>query len=169
MGSEIEFGQGLILSEQKDGLIIDWHLFKDQPPSDNKLLKPTLERIQHYYGKTEHSCTDRGFNNKSNDAFLKTNNIYNATCPRNPEQLQEKLKDPIFLKLQTRRSQTEARIGIFKNVFLGKPLRSRVTEYKRTAISWGILTHNLWLLSRRALDIEKVNQFNHSRRLKKAA
>ena len=36
--SEIEFGQGLILTEQKDGLIIDWHLFKDQPPSDNKLL-----------------------------------------------------------------------------------------------------------------------------------
>ena len=26
-------------------------------------------------------------------------------------------------------------IGIFKNVFLGKPLRSRITDYKRLAIS----------------------------------
>lgn len=158
-GSEVEFGQGLLLTEQKDGLIIDWELFKDQPPSDHKLLKPALERIEKYYGHTDFSCTDRGFNNRSNDAFLKTNNIYNATCPRNPKQLQEKLKDPIFLKLQTRRSQTEARIGIFKNVFLGKPLRSRVTEHKRLAISWCVLTHNLWLLSRKALDIERSKEF----------
>ena len=33
------------------------------------------------------------------------------------KQLQEKLTDPIFLSLQTRRSQTEARIGIFKVSF----------------------------------------------------
>ena len=141
--SEIEFGQGLLLTEQADGLIIDWHLFKDQPPSDSKLIKPALERIKHYFGQIDHSCSDRGFNNKSNDTFLETNNIYNASCPRNPKQLQEKLKDPIFLSLQTRRSQTEARIGIFKNVFLGKPLRSRITTYKRLAISWCVLTHNL--------------------------
>lgn len=156
LDSEVEFGQGLILAEQKDGIIIDWHLFKDQPPADGKLLKPAVKRLEHYYGPIENYCTDRGFNNKSNDAFLKTNKIYNATCPRNPEELQEKLQEPIFLSLQTRRSQTEARIGIFKNVFLGKPLRSRITEYKRVAISWCVLTHNLWLLSRKALDIERA-------------
>jgi hypothetical protein len=162
MESEIEFGQGLLLTEQVDGLIIDWHLFKDQPPSDSKLLKPTLERIKHYYGSIDSSCSDRGFNNKGNDDFLKANNIYNATCPKNPEELQKKLKDPIFLSLQTRRSQTEARVGIFKNVFLGKPLRSRITQYKRLAVNWCVLTHNLWLLSRKALDIERS-------KLKKAA
>jgi hypothetical protein len=164
-GSEVEFGQGLLLTEQKDGLIIDWQLFKDQPPSDHNLLKPALTRIKKYYGSVDYSCTDRGFNNKSNDDFLKTNNIYNATCPKNPKQLQEKLSDPIFLSLQTRRSQTEARIGIFKNVFLGKPLRSRVTGYKKLAVSWCVLTHNLWLLSRKALDIER----SQLKGLKKAA
>jgi len=153
--NEIEFGQGLLLTEQTDGLIIDWHLFKDQPPSDNRLLKPALERIKYYYGSVDSSCGDRGFNNRSNDDYLRENNIYNATCPRNPEQLQEKLKDPIFLSLQARRSQTEARIGIFKNIFLGKPLRSRITAYKRLAINWCVLTHNLWLLSRKAIDIER--------------
>ena len=145
-----------MLTEQANGLIIDWHLFKDQPPSDSKLLKSALESIQYHYGPIDRSCGDRGFNNKSNDAFLEANNIYNGTCPRNPEQLQEKLKDPIFLSLQTRRSQTEARIGIFKNVFLGRPLRSRITAYKRLTINWCILTHNLWLLSRKALDIERT-------------
>lgn len=156
LGSEVEFGQGLILAEQTDGLIIDWHLFKNQPPSDGKLLQPALERIKYYYGPIEQSCGDRGFNNQNNDNYLTANNIYNATCPRDPEQLKKKLKDPIFLSLQTRRSQTEARIGIFKNIFLGTPLRSRITAYKRHAINWCVLTHNLWVLSRKALDIERL-------------
>jgi IS5 family transposase len=156
IGSEVEFGQGLILAEQTDGLIIDWHLFKNQPPADGRLLQPALERIKYYYGSIEHYCSDRGFNSQSNDGYLKANNIYNATCPRDPEQLKRKLKDPIFISLQTRRSQTEARVGIFKNVFLGSPLRSRKITYKRQAINWCVLTHNLWVLSRKALDIERA-------------
>jgi hypothetical protein len=154
-GNEIEFGQGLLLTEQSDGLIIDWQLFEEHPPSDNKLLKPTIERVKKYYGDVQSISTDRAFSDQCNDAFLKAHKIYNATCPRNFKLLQEKLSDPIFLSLQTRRSQTEARIGIFKNVFLGKPLRSRITAYKKLAINWCVLTHNLWILSRKALDIER--------------
>jgi hypothetical protein len=154
--SEVEFGQGLLLTEQVDGFIIDWQLFKDQPPSDSKALEPMLDRIEEYYGATASLTTDRGFSGKKNDAILQSRNIYNAVCPKSPKQLQEKLTDPIFLSLQTRRSQTEARIGIFKNVFCGKPLRSRITAYKKLAISWCVLTHNLWVLSHRAIDIEKA-------------
>lgn len=154
-GNEVEFGQGLLLTEQPDGLIIDWQLFKEQPPADNRLLKPTLRRIEKYYGDIRSISTDRAFSDESNDAFLKKHKIYNATCPRSPKSLQKKLSDPIFLSLQTRRSQTEARIGIFKNVFLGKPLRSRITAYKRLAISWCVLTHDIWVLARKAIDIER--------------
>ena len=71
--------------------------------------------------------------------------------------------DEKFLLLQTRRSQTEARIGIFKNVFLGKPLRSRITLNKRHAINWCVLTHNLWVLARKSIADELRLQ------LKKAA
>ena len=85
--------------------------------------------------------------------------------PRNPKQLQKQLTDPVFTELQKRRSQTEARIGIFKNVFLGRPLRSRITLYKRHAINWCVLTHNLWLLSRKAIADEQAMPEN----LKKAA
>jgi hypothetical protein len=154
-GSEVEFGQGLLLTEQTDGLIIDWQLFAYQPPGDSKLLKPTLIRLEKHYGVIGSSCADRAFSAQQNDVFLRKHKIYNAICPRSPKQLQEKLPDPRFLSLQTRRSQTEARIGIFKNVFLGKPLRSRITAYKKNAITWRVLTHNLWLLSRKTLDIER--------------
>ena len=76
--------------------------------------------------------------------------------------MQARLTEPKFVELQTRRSQTEGRIGIFKNVFLGKPLRSRITLNKRHAINWCVLTHNLWVLSRKTISEEKME-------LKKAA
>ena len=155
-GNEVEFGQGLVLTEQRDGLIIDWELFEKQLPADSQLLNPVLTRIQHYFGSIHSSCTDRGFASQKNDALLKEAKILNATCPKSPKQLQEKLNDPVFVALQTRRSQTEARIGIFKNVFLGKPLRSRITKNKRHAINWCVLTHNLWVLSRMAIADERL-------------
>jgi hypothetical protein len=154
-GSEVEFGQGLLLSEQNDGLIVDWHLFADQPPHDSKVMIPALKRIVKRYGDIDSSCADRAFDTKNNNMFYQENNIYNAICPKNPRQLQDKLSEPIFISLQTRRSQTEGRIGIFKNIFLGKPLRSRITDYKRIAITWCVLTHNLWVLARMIIDAEK--------------
>jgi hypothetical protein len=50
-GNEVEFGQDLLLTEQTDGLIIDWLLFADQPPCDSKLLQPTLLRLEKHYIK----------------------------------------------------------------------------------------------------------------------
>ncbi len=155
-GSEVEFGQGLLLSEQRDGLIIDWELFADQPPSDSKLLIPAINRIGMYYGEINSACADRGFSSERSDIFLEGKQINNAICPRSPKQLQERLKDPVFSSLQTRRSQTEARIGIFKNVFVGKPLRSRITLNKRHAINWCVLIHNLWVLARKCISDERL-------------
>jgi hypothetical protein len=167
-GNEVEFGQGLLLTEQINGLIIDWQLFGEQPPSDSKLLAPAIARIEKYYGPISSACGDRGFSGKNNVTLLKEHDVYDAICPKSPKELQERLSDPIFLSLQTRRSQTEARIGIFKNVFLGKPLRSRITSYKRIAVTWCVLTHNLWLLSRMAIEYERSAEYKLSL-LKKAA
>ncbi len=154
-GNEVEFGQRLLLAEQADGLIIDWELFGDSAPSDNRLLKPTVDRIEKHYGSIDSVTGDRAFSSAENTVFLAEKNIYNAMCPKSPKELQEKLTDATFVSLQTRRSQTEARIGIFKNVFLGRPLRSKITLYKRHAINWCVLTHNLWVLSRKALSDER--------------
>jgi hypothetical protein len=154
-GNEVEFGQVLLLSEQSDGLIVDWHLFSGELPSDSQLLEPAISRIEKYYGKINSISADSAFWNEKSDSFLSGKNIYNAVRPRSQKLFLEKLKDEKFLLLQTRRSQTEARIGIFKNVFLGKPLRSRITLNKRHAINWCVLTHNLWVLSRKAITDER--------------
>lgn len=155
-GNEVEFGQSLLISEQENGLIIDWELFGKESPSDSRILISTVDRIENYYGELDSVCTDRGFSSKKSDEALKEKGIYNATCPKDPAQLQERLKEERFKLSQTRRSQTEGRIGIFKNVFLGRPLRSRITLNKRHAINWSVLSHNLWVLSRKIITDEKI-------------
>lgn len=96
-GNEVEFGQRLLLTEQADDLIMDWELFSKDAPSDNQLLKPTINRIEEYFGVLNSVSTDRAFASAENDEFLKEKNIYNAVCPKSPKLLEEKLKDPIFL------------------------------------------------------------------------
>lgn len=147
-GAEVEFGNGLYLAEQKDGLIIDWEFFEDQPPSDTKLVKESLGRIKCKYGNIDSYCTDRGFDAPRNRSLLDEHKIYNAICPRSPKQMMERREDPRFIFLQTRRGQTEGRIGIFKNAYLGRPLRSKGFGYKENTVAWCVLTHNLWVLAR---------------------
>ncbi len=159
---EVEFGQRLVLTEQIDGIIIDWELCDKQALQDSDLLQPTVNRIEKNYGSLSSVSTDRAFASAANDEFLENKKIYNGTCPKSPTGLQEKVKEPLFMLLQTRRSQTEGRIGIFKNVFLGRPLRTRIALNKRHAINWCVLTHNLWVLARKIMDEEKE-------KLKKAA
>ena len=59
--------------------------------------------------------------------------------------------------MQERRSQTEGRIGIVKNQFLGRPLRVKGFAHRELAVAWGVLTHNLWVLARLP-QVEKLQQ-----------
>jgi hypothetical protein len=145
--AEIEFGNGLYLAEQADGLIVDWHFMQDQPPSDSKLVKASLERITKSYGKPRSYTGDRGFDSENTRFDLEELGIVNAICPRSVPLLKEKLEDEGFCLLQKRRGATEGRIGIFKNAYLGSPLRSKGFANRKTRIEWCILGHNLWKLA----------------------
>jgi hypothetical protein len=102
-GAEVEFGNGLYLAEQADGLIVDWDFMKDQPGADNKLVEPSLERICGKYGSPESYTTDRGFDAAANDLVLENLAVFNGICPKSPVKLQEKLEDETFCLLQKRR------------------------------------------------------------------
>ena len=69
-------------------------------------------------------------------------------CPRSPENLGAWMTEPRFAAVQKRRSQTEGRISIFKNNFLGRPLRAKGFGHRALAVSWAVLTHNLWVMAR---------------------
>ena len=149
--SKVEFGQKLLLVEQADGLIVDFDLYSDGTPADSSLVRSIISRLEGNFGKVSAIVGDRGFDSKSNDRFLYVKEIDNHLCPRSPNKLKEKMQGESFKNYQKRRAQTEGRIGVFKNVFLCNPLRTRSKINKRIAISWCVLSHNLWVTSRNIL------------------
>ncbi|MCF6180198.1 MAG: hypothetical protein L3J63_12550 [Geopsychrobacter sp.] len=154
--AEVEFGNGLYLAEQADGLIVDWTFIEEQPPGDSTLVRDSIERITEYYGLPKSYTGDRGFDSPASRTALETSDIVNAICPRSVPQLRERLEDDYFCRLQKRRGGTEARIAIFKNAYLGKPLRSKGFENRKTRIEWCILAHNLWKIARMAAQQREI-------------
>lgn len=146
--AEVEFGNTLFLAEQADGLIVDWKLEKEISPGDIVLMKTSLARMKTVFGRYPSSVgTDRGFASHASHAWLCTEGITDAICPRDPQDLKERMKDPAFRCIQKRRAQTEGRIGILKNNYLGRPLRSKGFEHRELAVAWAVLAHNLRLLA----------------------
>lgn len=149
-GAEVEFGNALYLAEQVDGLIVDWDFIEEQPPGDNTLTPASIARIAREYETPKSYATDRGFDSPDNRTDLEALDIVNAICPRSVPLLMDRLEDEEFCRLQKRRGGTEARIGIFKNAYLGSPLRSKGFKNRRVRIEWCVLSHNLWKLARMA-------------------
>jgi hypothetical protein len=149
-GAEVEFGNTLLLAEQQDGLIVDWQLWRESAPADTRQLPGCVERIEAAWGAgtLKGLGADRGFSSAANEAMLAGKNIYDGICPKNPARLKERMKEERFAQLQRRRGQTEGRIGIFKNGYLGRPLRAKGYEHREMAVGWQVLTHNLWVLAR---------------------
>ncbi|MCC5021576.1 MAG: hypothetical protein J6386_01605 [Candidatus Synoicihabitans palmerolidicus] len=77
--------------------------------------------------------------------------IYDATCPRDPQLLQRRMQEPPFVALQHRRASTEARIPIIKQR-QGQRLRARGFTNRYLTVAWSILGHNLWLIARLLAD-----------------
>ena len=148
-GSAVEFGNTLFLAEQRDGLIVDWELFRDSAPADTQLLKPSQERIKERLGiDIQLAAGDRGFDSEANRIYLENENTYNAICPRNPHLLQERLREERFCEAQNRRSQTEGRISIVGRCFSGNPMQQKNFAYRNLHMGLSILSHNLWKLTR---------------------
>jgi hypothetical protein len=151
-GAEVEFGNTLLLGENPQGLILDWELFRETAPADSRLLPRSIQRMRAVFGPVLKAIsTDRGFYSQANQEALAEDAIYDGICPRSPQELNERNRSWKFKKLQRRRSQTEGRVAILKNVFVGRPMRSKGFENRALTVTWAVLTHNLWVMARMSL------------------
>ena len=149
-GAAVEFGNSLLLGETSDGYIMDHELMKDRSPGDPKWLE------QRYPGMKKKSggqlcgmITDRGFESKANRRMLEEDGVFNGLCPRNPQDLAERMeKDEVFAAALRRRAQTEGRVGILKNVFLDGTPRAKGFKNRQLQVAWAVLAHNLWVVAR---------------------
>jgi len=148
-GAEVEFGNTLFLAENPQGLILDWELFRERAPADAALLPRTVARMQDAYAPGPKALAgDRGFDSELNRFGLHEEKIFNAVCPRSPARLRQRNRSWKFKRMQRRRAQTEGRIGIVKNVFLGGRMRCKGFAHRDLTVTWTVLVHNLWVLAR---------------------
>ena len=148
-GAEVEFGNTVLLGENRQGVIVDYEIFRESAPADSQILFGSLVRVWDGTGqRVQAAVTDRGFASASNSRTLKEAGTFDALCPRQPALLRERMREERFARLQRRRAQTEARIGILKRGFLGQPMRAKGFAHRELALAWGVLTHNLWMFAR---------------------
>lgn len=158
-GAAVEFGNTVLLGENRQGVILDYQIFRESAPADSQLLQESLNRVAALAGRPVGVVvTDRGFASAANSRALAQTETVDATCPRSPAELSRKMKDQEFAQWQRRRAQTEARIGILKAGFLGRPLRAKGFAHRELALAWGVLTHNLWMLARLRKTKKQVKQ-----------
>lgn len=149
-GAAVEFGNSLLLGETSDGYILDHELMKERSPGDPKWLEQRYPEMKKKSG--EQLCgliTDRGFESKANRRMLEEDSVFNGLCPRNPQELAERVEeDEVFAAALRRRAQTEGRVGILKNVFLDGTPRAKGFKNRQLQVAWAVLAHNLWVVAR---------------------
>jgi hypothetical protein len=149
VSAPVEFGNTLLLGESKQGLIVDWALFEKTAPQDARLVPDRIDHIEKTLNiDLKALSADRAFDSAGNQQHLAKRRIYNGICPRDPRQMKGRMASWKFAGLQRRRSQTEGRISILLHNFLGQPTSCKGFAHRQLAVSWGVLTHNLWLLAR---------------------
>jgi len=155
-GASVEFGNTLLIAEQREGLIVDWQLYREQAPAEAAVLVESLERVAkgHKGLRPKSVVTDRGFDAPQSRDYLAGHGIRDLMCPRSPRLFEQRARAQRFRREQRRRGQTEGRIGILKNDFLGQRPRKKGYQYRALCVAWAVLAHNLWVLARlpRATD-----------------
>ena len=145
--AEVEFGNKLTLVENRAGLVIDYQLHEGNP-ADSNLVAPCVQRLKASALPVTKLWADRGMFSAANESLLAANGLHSGLCPRDPHELARRLQDPAVKAGMKRRGGTEARVAIFKNVFMGSPAKGRSFGARERACGWAVLTHNLWVLAR---------------------
>ena len=149
-GAEVEFGNSLFLAENLDGFIIDHELKREMSQGDGKWFQQRYGAMKQKSGGVLcGAVADRAFDSKANERLLAQEQAFNGICPKDPRELARRMRhDELFRKTLRRRSQTEARVGVLKNVFLGGVPRAKGFENRQLQVAWAVLSHNLWVVAR---------------------
>jgi hypothetical protein len=82
-GAEVEFGNTVLLGENRQGVILDYAIFRESAPADSQILFGSLLRVRAGTGREVGAVvTDRGFYSVANSRTLREGDTFGALCPR---------------------------------------------------------------------------------------
>jgi len=157
-GAEVEYGNQLLIGENRDGLITCYELYEDVKIDSNRLLDAIKQTEENIGAKLKLIVGDRGFGDEKKAEEISENypEIVDHIFPKSTKLSNEKRNDPKFAQSQKRRAQTEARIAILTNNYQRGRSLSKGLESQRMELRWVMLAHNLRLLARKRLSEELV-------------
>lgn len=146
LGKKVEFGYKLQISENADGIITSYELYKGNP-SDEALLEDAIRQHIELFGKApETIAADRGYGTKANEEYCTTVGVKNICIPRRGKKSKAQMeteRKSTFKKYQRWRAGIEGRISYLKRCFGLARLRVRGYSVSKSVVGWGILAHNL--------------------------
>ena len=157
-GAEVEFGNQLMIGENRDGLITYYELYDDVKNDWSRLPQALIQTERNIDQKLKLIVGDRGFSEAKTETQIEKNhpNSANHICPKSTKRHNEKRKEPGFPESQKRRAQTEARIAILTNNYQRGRSLSKGIESQRMELHWVMLAHNLRLLARKRIAEEQA-------------
>ncbi len=166
-GSEVEYGNQLMIGENRDGLITYYELYSDVKSDSNRLIDAIDKTQGNIDNLLDLAVGDRGFSDQKKDEKIASEypNITNHIFPKSNKLANEKKEDIEFRNSQKRRASTEARIAILTNNYQRGRSLSKGIESQRVELDWVMLTHNLRVFSR----MRKAEEYGRQERQKKPA
>ncbi|MCF6312135.1 MAG: hypothetical protein L3J39_06765 [Verrucomicrobiales bacterium] len=159
-GAEIEYGNKLMLVENREGLITHWELY-NKTKTDTELLVETVKQTEANIGiSLTLICGDRGFSSEKEQETLSSENPKrkdHITLKSVPA-LKEAMKDEEYRTSQKRRAQTEGRVAIIKNCYMPGRSLSKGLDSRRLDLSWIMLAHNLRKLAERRIREKEARE-----------
>lgn len=157
---EVEFGHKVWLDEVDGGIISNYRILEGNP-HDTQQLIPSLDQHIKNFGYPPKTVTaDRGVYSQSNENYAQQLGIKDVILPkggyRNSERIQSERKRR-FKKARRWHNGVEGRISFLKRCFgLERCLYRGESGFSRW-VGWGIIAHNLTIMSRSLIKNEAQN------------
>lgn len=146
-----EFGRKVLIQEAEKGIVTDYQVHEGNPP-DQPMLEPGLDKHKEIFGHDPTDvAADRGFHAAGQDERLHERGIKHVSIPvkGNKDGLRQRTeKSAWFKRLQSWRAGGEGKISLLKRKYGVRRTKVRGTVQTEIALGWGIIAHNLVMLSR---------------------
>jgi IS5 family transposase len=146
-----EFGRKVLIQEAEKGLVTDYQVHEGNPP-DQPMLDPALDRHKELFGHDPTEvAADRGFHAPGQDDDLHERGIQRVSIPvkGNKDGRRRRTEQSVwFRSLQGWRAAGEGKISLLKRKYGARRTRVRGTVPTEIVLGWGVIAHNMVLLSR---------------------
>jgi IS5 family transposase len=147
-----EFGRKVLIQEAEKGVVTDYQVHHESNPPDQPMLEPALDKHKEIFGHDpKEVAADRGFHLTGQDEQLHERGVKHVSIPirGHPTGRRKRTeRSAWFRRLQRWRAAGEAKISLLKRKYGLRRTKVRGNGANEIAVGWGVIAHNLILLSR---------------------